>query len=100
MAREPIIPTERPRAEPEILPPEPRGSAWGRDREPFFNTRHGQRIFVARVGQWGLLGLALGALLLAAIVVLLLIGAVLVWVPILAVLVLAAAIWRRLRPLR
>ena len=98
MAREPIIPTERPRAEPEILPPERRGSPW--EREGFFNARDGQRIFVARVGHWGLLGLALGALLLAALVVLLLIGAVLVWVPILAVLVLGAAIWRRLRPLR
>jgi hypothetical protein len=99
MARQSITPTERPRAEPEILPPEPR-APWERDAEGFFNARYGQRIFVARVGHWGLLGLALGALLLAALVVLLLIGAVLVWVPILAVLVLGAAIWRRLRPLR
>jgi hypothetical protein len=66
----------------------------------FFGARYGQRVYVAKVGPWGLFMFAAFALLIAAAAVVFLIGAILIWVPVIAVLVLAAFLygrWRRLR---
>ena len=94
---EPSVP-ERPRAEPEIIPPN--GSSkdpWkrGRDgraaRTPF-NGVH--RVYVARIGPFGMAMAMLSVGLLAALGILVLIGALAILIPlgglVLAILIVAA----------
>jgi len=103
MARKSVTPYERLRAEPEIIPPgQPDVSrdGMGTPSGGFFGTRDGGRIYVAKVGPWGLIVLAALALLVAAAVVVFLIGALLIWVPIVAVLVFAAFLFGKLRQAR
>ena len=99
MAADRDIP-ERPRYEPEIIPPggAPDRSAWRKDSFGETNATH--RIYVRRLGPFA------GILLLAAIVVVAVIallaflGALLLWVPLLAFVVLIAAVsglWRARR---
>jgi hypothetical protein len=82
---------ERPRQEPEIIPP---GNDWpDRDWPPdnrYTESRH--RIYIGRIGP---LGFALFVLILAlfgGVLLLALIGAALIWFPVLAVLAIIAAI--------
>ena len=84
---------ERPRVEPEIIPPDRTRSDW---HQPVWQTGT-QRIYVGRVGPFGagLFLLAL-AILIAAIVVAA-ISAVLIWIPLVALGVVAAGIFRFLR---
>lgn len=103
MARKSVTPYERPRAEPEIIPPgHPDASrdGMGTPSEGLFGTRYGGRIYVAKVGPWGLIVLAALALLVVAAVVIFLIGALLIWVPIVAVLVFAGFLFGKLRQAR
>jgi hypothetical protein len=101
MARKSVTPYERPRAEPEIIPPgHPDADAMGTPSEGIFGARYGGRIYVAKVGPWSLIMLAALALLVAAAVVIFLIGALLIWVPIIAVLVLAGFLFGKLRQAR
>jgi len=103
MARKSVTPYERPRAEPEIIPPgHPDASRDGVDAPSggIFGARYGGRIYVTKVGPWGLIMLAALALLVAAAVVIFLIGALLIWVPIVAVLVFAGYLFGRLRQAR
>jgi hypothetical protein len=94
-----------PRSEPEIIPPS------GRRPEPdariTIRTGNGegfQRIYIARPGPFSVI-LALAVIgLVAAVVLLLLVGFVVIWVPVVIVLVLAALLsgtirhwWRRLQ---
>jgi len=93
---------ERPRFEPEIIPPDRGGgsSDWRntpRRESVFTQSRGTERIFVGRVGPLGIALLLLAVAAIAAIFVVAVVGAVLIWIPILAVLVLAAAIFRFLR---
>jgi hypothetical protein len=98
---------ERPRAEPEILPPDhgqPQDRGWPpRDRgwPPHgFGGMHGtQRIYVGRIGSFGFLLIMLVAGLFAALLLLLLIGTALIWIPVVAVLLVIAAISGVLRRL-
>jgi len=91
---------ERPRAEPEIIPPDRRRPD---DREwpPYGYTQmHGtHRIYVGRIGPFGVVLIMLVVGLLAAIMLLLLIGTALIWIPFVAVLVIIAAISGLLRRL-
>ena len=99
MARKSVTPYERPRAEPEIIPPgHPDASrdAMGTPSEGIFGARYGGRIYIAKVGPWSLIMLAA----LALLVVIFLIGALLIWVPIIAVLVLAGFLFGKLRQAR
>jgi hypothetical protein len=103
LVRKSVTPYERPRAEPEIIPPgHPDASrdAMGTPSEGIFGARYGGRIYVAKVGPWSLIMLAALALLVAAAVVIFLIGALLIWVPIIAVLVLAGFLFGKLRQAR
>jgi len=93
---------ERPRAEPEIIPPDRNGpqSDWRRQNlrreySPFGSETH--RIYVGRVGPFGITVLLLIAGLLAAVIVLALIGVVLFWLPLLLLLVIVGAVIRFLR---
>jgi hypothetical protein len=91
-------PPEKPRVEPEILPPDRTGrqSDWRRPpwRDPFGEARGTQRIFVTRVGPFGIALLLLGIAAVAAIILIAVLGAVLIWIPVVAVLVVIAAIFR------
>ena len=83
---------ERPRLEPEIIPPahSRREPGWQHDVwEP--------GIYVARFGTFGLAMLMLIVGFLAAVILLAVVGAILVWIPILALLVGAGVIYRLLR---
>ena len=100
---------ERPRQEPEIIPPDrsPTGHDW---RQPAWRSHgwsHGwsrgwsetgtHRVYVARVGPFGVAMLMLAFAILAAVIFLAVIGAVLIWIPVVALLVIVAAIFRALR---
>jgi len=102
MANDPSEP-ERPRVEPEIIPPDRNRSS---DRGPtwpppygFTQMRGSHRIYVSRIGPFGFAIMLLVVGLLAAIMLLLLIGAALIWIPVVAVLVIIAAISGVLRRL-
>ncbi len=86
---------ERPRVEPEIIPP----NRFGRgDREQsgppygYSQMRGTHRVYVGRIGPFGFALIMLIAGFLAAVLLLILVGAALIWIPVVAVLVLIAAI--------
>jgi hypothetical protein len=85
-------PGERPRSEPEIIPP---GSSdgWQRGRSrPYLHTGEGiHRIYVTRLGPFSTFLLVAAIGLAAALLFIVLLGAFLVWIPIVG-LVLAIAI--------
>lgn len=94
---------ERPRFEPEIIPPDRAQSEpqWGPSAwRPYASTQASgrNRIYVARLGPLGTTLLMLFIGIVAAVILLAIVGAVLIWIPILAMLVAAGAIfriWRR-----
>jgi hypothetical protein len=92
---------ERPRLEPEIIPPDRtrRQPDWPQNAwRPYTSTTGGtQRIYVARLGPLGiaLLMLIVGAL--AAVILLAVLGAILVWIPVFALLLVAGFAFRLLR---
>jgi hypothetical protein len=102
MAKVPNQP-ERPRVEPEIIPPghgdgpNERGTDWP---PPFGSTqsRGTHRFYVSRIGPFGFALLMLVIGLLAAVMLLILIGTALLWIPVIAVMAVVAAfsgLWRR-----
>jgi hypothetical protein len=92
---------ERPRLEPEIIPPDRtrRQPDWPQNTwRPYSSTMGGtQRIYVARLGPFGiaLLMFIVGAL--AAVILLAVLGAILVWIPVFALLLVAGFAFRLLR---
>jgi hypothetical protein len=86
---------ERPRHEPEIIPP---GNEWpGRDPGwppdgGFSGRRTTHRIYVGRMGPLGFAMLVLIVAMFGGLLLLALIGAALIWFPVLAVLAIIAAI--------
>jgi hypothetical protein len=87
-------PPERPRVEPEIIPPDKSGrySPWSSD--PFTTTRGTQRVYVTRVGPFGIALLLLVFAAVATIVMIAVLGAVLIWIPIVAIALIAGALFR------
>jgi hypothetical protein len=93
---------ERPRSEPEIIPPD-RG--WGQNdgrRSPWNGSPFGQGYTTHRIymRHFGPIGIALALLAIAAIVAIVMIavlGAVLIWVPVVAAVLVIAAALRLLR---
>jgi hypothetical protein len=94
-------PPERPRTEPEIIPPDRSGrqSDWRNSpwRDAFTGARGTQRIYITRVGPFGVALLMLAIVAILAIIVIAIFGLVLIWIPVLAVIVVAAALFRLLR---
>lgn len=98
---------ERPGVEPEIIPPgrnprrpDWRQQAWRRQtRQPFFSTAADEthRIYVAKLGPLGVALLMLIVGVIAAVILLALVGAVLIWIPAVALLVAVGALFRRFR---
>jgi hypothetical protein len=93
---------ERPRVEPEIIPPDRGGrqSDWRRSpwRSSAFTQTHGtERIYVARLGPFGFALLMLAIAAIVAFIMIALLGFVLIWIPVVAVIVVIAALFRLLR---
>ena len=87
---------ERPRYEPEIIPPD--SSRHRSDWRPYASGGGGtQRIFVARLGPFGIALMVLAFAVLVAVIMLAVLGAVLLWVPVVALVVAVAAVMRFLR---
>jgi hypothetical protein len=101
MAKAPNQP-ERPRVEPEIIPPgrggpSDRGASWP-PPYGFSQSRSAHRFYVSRIGPFGFALLMLIIGLLAAVMLLILIGTALLWIPVIAVTAVVAAfsgLWRR-----
>lgn len=85
-------PGEKPRSEPEIIPPGS-GDAWQRGRSrPYIHAGAGiHRIYVTRLGPFSMFLLVAAIGLAAALLFIVLVGAFLLWIPIIG-LVLAIAI--------
>ncbi len=90
-------PPEQPRFEPEIIPP-------GATHDPmgtriFVDQNTTEQIFVGRVGPFGMfmMTLAIGAII--AVVLVLLLGAFLLWIPVVGFLVALGLVAGVLRPL-
>jgi hypothetical protein len=95
---------ERPRVEPEIIPPDHGGRqsgqsawrpAWGRYGAGQARATH--RIYVMRPGPLSFAALMLAIALIVAVIFVAIIGAVLIWIPVVALLVAVAAVYRFLR---
>ena len=86
---------ERPRREPEIIPP---GSDWPRrdsswpPHDGFGQRRSSHRIYVGRLGPLGFALLVLMVAVFGGVFLLALIGAALIWLPVLLVFAVMAAI--------
>jgi hypothetical protein len=92
---------ERPRLEPEIIPPARgwRDSDWQQHAwRPYVSPAGGtQRLCVARLGPFGLAFLMLILGIVVAVILLAVVGAILIWIPVLALLLAAGVIFRFLR---
>jgi len=91
---------EKPRLEPEIIPPDrtQRGYDWRRPTSQRFTDQAGgaHRIYVARVGPLGFTLLMLVVGILAAVFLFAILGAVLIWLPVVLLLVAVGAVFRYL----
>lgn len=84
---------EKPRVEPEIIPPQRgRGQSW--PPYGFSETGGAHRLYVTRISPFGFALMMLAIGLFAVVFLLILIGTALIWLPVLAALVLVAAIFR------
>jgi hypothetical protein len=97
-------PAERPRAEPEIIPPDqarrrPGQPAWPPVSRPYgaWQARETQRVYVVRPGPLGFVIFTLALALIVVLVFLIVIGAFLLWIPVVALLVAVGAVYRFLR---
>jgi hypothetical protein len=98
MPRQRPIKPEQPRSEPEIIPPaRGRTQAYQSGPEWFSSGRGSSRIFVARVGPWSIIGIALLIGLFAGTVLAILLGALLIAIPVVGLLVAGALIANALR---
>jgi hypothetical protein len=88
---------EQPRVEPEIIPPDRSGrySPWS--PYGFTDARGTQRVYVTRMGPVGIALLFLAIAAIATIVMIAVLGAVLIWIPIVAIVVIVGALLRLLR---
>jgi hypothetical protein len=95
------IKPERPRAEPEIIPPDRSGGRGGSGwpPPPHGYTQGVHRVYVSRIGPLGFALLMLVVGLFAGVMLLILVGAALIWIPVVAVLLVVAAISGLLRRL-
>jgi hypothetical protein len=73
--------TEKPRAEPEIIPPGDLDGRPMRDRYHFDVHGGSQRIYVTRLGPFGIVVLGLLIALIVAVIPIVLLGALLIWIP-------------------
>jgi hypothetical protein len=92
---------ERPRAEPEIIPPDRGGGGpGGRPSWPPHDSSQGygaQRVYVARISPLGFALFVLAIGLLSGVFLFVLIGAALLWIPLVAIALVVAFLARLFR---
>jgi hypothetical protein len=92
---------EKPRAEPEIIPPDRSGrrAEWQQAAWPYGPSGGAgmNRIYVTRVGPFGVAMLTLVLALLTAAILLVFAGAIVIWLPVIALLIVVGAVVRFLR---
>jgi len=92
---------EKPRSEPEIIPPDRARKRMTRDTPEvriFLGTREAEHVYVASVRPLGAVLVILIVGLLSAVMLILLLSTVLIWLPFVAIVAAAsiiAALWRR-----
>jgi hypothetical protein len=96
MAEKPPTPrAEQPRAEPEIIPP---GAPLRSGRfDGFAGPHFSQRIYVAKFGPLGIVLVALAIVAIVTVLLVVLLGALLFWIPVIGVIVAAAIVLRFLK---
>jgi hypothetical protein len=87
---------EQPRFEPEIIPP-------GATHDPmgtriFIDENTSQRIYVGKIGPLGMFGIVLMLAAVFAVILVILLGAFLLWIPIVGLLVAVGLVAGVLRP--
>ena len=95
MAERPVPTGEKPKLEPEIIPPGEADARW--DGAARWSSTGTYRVHVTRIGPLGFLLIALAVAVLAVLVLILVLGAFLIWIPIAGLLLAAAVIsglWR------
>jgi len=97
MPRQRPLKPELPRNEPEIIPPAPSGTY--RSAPEWFSARQrgADRVFVARMGSWSILGIVLLIGLVAGATLAILLGTLLIALPVIGLLIAAAMISSALR---
>jgi hypothetical protein len=89
---------EQPRHEPEIIPPDRGDRRWREDRPWLFPGQAGnQRIYVTRLGPFSTFLLVAVLGLAAAVLLIVLLGAFLLWIPIIGLVIAIAIISGLLR---
>jgi hypothetical protein len=90
---------ELPRSEPEIIPPARGGAHAYRPAPEWFSVgdRGTNRVFVARMGSWSILGIVLLIGLVAGATLAILLGTLLIALPVIGLLIAAAMISSALR---
>ncbi len=89
---------EKPRSEPEIIPPDRAEGTRGRPRAHIFtNTRGTERVYITRIGPLGIILGILTAGVLTAVIIALLLGTLLIWLPLVMLFVAVAVISGLLR---
>lgn len=94
---------QRPSVEPEIIPPDRDSTRAAWRREPFQrapDVEGVQRIYAVRLGPVGGVLILLLVVVLAAVLLLAFLGALLIWIPVVALIALVAALSGLLRPRR
>ena len=89
---------ERPRVEPEIIPPDRTRSA--RRGSPYVEMDGTHRVYVTRIGPLGGVLLLLVIAVFVAVGGLLLLGALVIWLPLVALILIVGAIAALFRPRR
>ena len=90
-------PAETPRSEPEIIPPSYVDERSAGSGQPYFQVHGTHRVYVGKLGPLGIILLALLIAGLTAVVLVVLLGALLIWIPVVALLVAAGVISGLLR---
>jgi hypothetical protein len=93
---------EQPRFEPEIIPPDRarQGADW---RQPVWRPYGAEqasgtyRVYVGRVGPFGIAALMLAFAALVGITIFAVLGALLIWIPVIAAAIAVGAVFRFLR---
>jgi hypothetical protein len=95
MAERPVPTGEKPKVEPEIIPPGAADERWG--GAPRRSSSGNYRVHVTRIGPFGFFLIALAVAVFVVLLLLLVLGAFLLWIPIAGLLLAAAVIsglWR------
>ncbi len=91
---------ERPRVEPEIIPPGRHQSDWR--NSPWRDDAYSgtQRVYVTRIGPFGMALLILAIAAIVVFVIVAALGLMLFWLPVVVMIVIAAGLFRLLRGFR